>query len=213
MTKLTALLSIIVLSKFSFSQVCPCNASTPFDHQERTDAKHVSNFNGFVTKDDTINTTYITKWDKKYNATTKNITIKANSSNGDRQPNTPEDTLYTLKGFMWFVKQEDNDCDFHIEIGPSKTNAGAIRIVVEVPKENEVLQKKIKDHLDAIGEKILGCGTSKKDIAHFDVPIPVVVTGLGFYDASHKPPKTNHGDVHTNKRVWELHPVTDIVFL
>jgi hypothetical protein len=56
------------------------------------------------------------------------------------------------------------------------------------------------------------CGTSSSNVAHFDVPIHVVVTGLGFYDKSHAS-DTNHGDVHTKKYSWELHPVRDIDFL
>jgi hypothetical protein len=40
----------------------------------------------------------------------------------------------------------------------------------------------------------------------------VLVTGVGFYDATHKP-DTNHGDKHTRKYAWELHPVKEITFL
>ena len=58
----------------------------------------------------------------------------------------------------------------------------------------------------------MDCTTSNNNVAHFDDPLPVIVIGLGFYDASHKP-DTNHGDVHTRKYSWELHPVQDIIFL
>lgn len=189
---------------------CQCSATTAKSHQDRTEAKHEENYDDFAANEDTVSVKYIYKWQRKYKAVTNTITKNAHSTNSARQPNTPEDSLYILKGYMWFVKTEDNDCDFHIEIGPR--NVMAVRIVVEVPKENKELQKKIKAYLDSKGLKIMNCGTSNTKTAHFDKPIPCVVIGLGFYDASHKP-NTSHGDVHTKLYSWELHPVKDIVFL
>ena len=189
---------------------CNCIATTQQSHQQRTEAKHEENYDAFAEKQDTITVNYIYKWQKKYAAVTNTITIGAGSANSARQPDTPEDSMYTLKGYLWFVKTEDNDCDFHIEIGPK--NVLGVRIVVEVPKENKELQKKIKAHLDSLHLKILNCGTSSTKTAHYDKPLKCVVTGLGFYDASHKP-NTKHGDVHTKIYSWELHPVKDIEFL
>ena len=189
--------------------LCNCEPSTDIDRQHRTVAKHVENYDDFVLKDDTIKVAYINKWQKKFKAITNTITTHANSDNPLRQADSPEDSLYILKGFMWFVKLEKNDCDFHIEIGPRIVTGN--RIVVEVTQENTDLQKKIKEHLDLLGEKIMNCGTSSSKTAHFDIPIPVIVVGLGFYDASH-PPNTLHGDIHTKRFSWELHPIRDIIF-
>jgi hypothetical protein len=195
----------------SFAQTpgCPCTASTQKANQHRSGAKHVTNYDNFILKEDTITVTYINKWEKKYKSKTKTIKTTPGNVASERKHDTPEDTLYILKGFMWFVKQEDNDCDLHIEIGPQ--NVLGNRIVVEVAKENSILQQKILDTLFNQGLKIMNCSTSNTKTAHFDEPLPVIVTGLGFYDASHKP-KTNHGDVHTRKYSWELHPVRDIIF-
>lgn len=64
-----------------------------------------------------------------------------------------------------FVKQEGNDCDFHIEIGTE--NPDDTRIIVEVPEENSDLQKKIKDYLDNKGLKITNLTGSNAAKDHF----------------------------------------------
>lgn len=188
---------------------CSCAAFTEKSRQRRSGAKHVTNYDDFVLKEDTITTAYIYKWERKYKTKTSGIKNTPTNHASQRKHDTPEDSVYILKGFMWFVKQEDNDCDFHIEIGPR--NVFGNRIVVEVANENTDLQQKIREALTADGLKIMNCNTSNIKVAHFDVPVPVVVIGLGFYDASHKP-NTNHGDIHTKRYSWELHPVKDIVF-
>jgi len=189
---------------------CPCTATTKKSNQHRSGAKHATNYDDFVLKEDTITTTYINKWERKYKTKTSTISRTPTNPASKRKAGTPEDTLYILKGYLWFVKLEGNDCDFHIEIGPE--NVLGNRIIIEVTRENIELQRKIKDKLDELGLKIMHCGTSNSNVAHFDVPMPVVVTGLGFYDVSHAP-NTNHGDIHTKKYSWELHPVKDIDFL
>jgi len=211
MNKFILLIFFIPAShKIGFAQMCSCHPGTDIDNQHRTEAKHTENYNDFSSKDDTILISYINRWERKYKKLTNTITRTAGSANPGRQTDSPEDSLYILKGFMWFVKQEENDCDLHIEIGPK--NVVANRIVVEVTAENSDLQEKIKTHLDQAGEKILNCGTGNTKVAHFDKPIPVIVIGLGFYDVSHKP-NTNHGDIHTKRFSWELHPVKDIIFV
>jgi hypothetical protein len=194
----------------SLAQVtCPCTATTQKKNQHRSGAKHVTNYNDFAWKEDTVDAPYIGHWEKKYKTQTRTIKRDPHNPLSKRKTGIPEDTLYIFKGWLWFVKLEENDCDFHMEIGPR--NVLSTRIVVEVTRENLDLQHKIKDKLTERGLSIMGCGTSNSNVAHFDEPIPVVVTGLGFYDVSHKP-NTNHGDIHTKKYSWELHPVMDIAF-
>jgi hypothetical protein len=201
-------MSAIISANIS-AQICPCKATTSKPNQHRSGAKHVIDYEDFSLKDDTITVNYIYKWQNKYES--KTSTIKTNPQNpaSKRQHDTPEDSLYILKGFIWFVKQEDNDCDLHIEIGTR--DSSDTRIIVEVPKENKVLQNKIFKKLELLHLKILNCTISKAKKAHFKTPIPVVVIGLGFYDASHKP-DTSHGDAHSKKYSWELHPVKEIIF-
>ena len=198
----------IILTNVS-AQVCSCKALTPKTLQRRSGAKHANNYDDFFLHKDTITVHYIYKWQKKYQA--KTDIIKTNPANpaSKRQHDTPEDSLYILKGFMWFVKQEDNDCDLHIEIGTK--DSAATRIVVEVPRENQELRNKIFKKLESLHLKIVNCTISKSKKAHFKTPLPVIIIGLGFYDASHKP-DTNHGDDHSKKYSWELHPVKEIIF-
>ena len=211
MKPLVLLLFLSVNCPDAFAQnTCSCTASTEKPRQHRSGAKHAENYDDFILKEDTITVAYINKWEKKFKALTNTIKTTPTNPASERKHDTPEDSLYILKGFMWFVKLEENDCDFHIEIGPR--NVKGNRIIIEVTRENIELQKKIKEKLDELGLKIMHCGTSSTKTAHFDTPIPVVVTGLGFYDASHKP-GTNHGDDHSKNFSWELHPVKDIVFL
>jgi hypothetical protein len=190
--------------------VCPCTPSTKFPHQDRSIAKHETNYSKYFKKKDTITVSYIYAWQAKYDVLTSKITTKDTAATAKRKHHTPEDSLYVLKGYMWFVKQEGNDCDFHIEIGTK--DSASIRIVVEVPQENKTVQAKIKQELDNRKYHIEGCKPGTSGDYHFPKGIPVVVTGLGFYDASHKP-MTKHGDHHTYRYSWELHPVKDVVFL
>lgn len=204
------LIMVSVSSLIAQPTGCPCTPTTKVANQQRSGAKHETNYSQYSRKKDTITVNYIYTWQAKYDALTSQITTNNGKVTSKRKHGTPEDSLYILKGYMWFVKQEENDCDFHIEIGPE--NPTGTRIVVEVTQENKAVQKKIKQELDKLQLHIEGCKPGHSSDPHFPKGIPVVVTGLGFYDASHKP-NTNHGDAHTKLYSWELHPVKDVVFL
>jgi hypothetical protein len=200
------MLYISSTSLFAQIDICNCIPNTDIPDQHRGNVKHERNFGNFPMRVDTIFPKTIYKWERKYIRKTNTISLYGELSK--RKHGTPEDSLYILKGFMYFVKREP-DCDFHIEIGPEDTNA--TRIVIEVPIENCRLQKKIFHIVDSHDGFIMGINTFNKWKAHLKNPIPCVVIGLGFYDKSHRP-NTNHGDEHTKKYSWELHPVKDIFF-
>lgn len=208
--RLLCLFILLTIQQFSIAQSCSCAPSTKKANQHRSGAKHATNYDDFVLKEDTISVSYMYKWESKYKSKTATIKTTPTNPASKRKTGTPEDTLYILKGFMWFVSQEGNDCDFHIEIGTE--DVFKVRMIVEVTKENTQLQKKIREELFGRGLAIMDCNTHSSNVAHFDTPLPVVVIGLGFYDKSHAP-NTNHGDIHTKKYSWELHPVQDIIFL
>lgn len=189
---------------------CSCTPFVPVADQHRSAAKHETHYSRYAVKKDTITVRYIYTWQEKYDPVTSTIRTKPSSPASLRRSGTPEDTLYILKGYMWFVKQEPNDCDFHIEIGTR--NEKDTRIVVEVTRENKEVQEKIEKELSRRHLYIKGCKHSHSGDTHFGKGISVIVRGLGFYDASHKP-DTNHGDEHTRKYSWELHPVQDVIFL
>ena len=181
----------------------------PVKLQPRGVEKNIGMDSGVV-RNSIIQIEDIYQWENKYEKATKSISWKPLSKKGRRRKGTPEDTVYTLKGYLWFVHLIKFDCDLHIEIGSK--DSSATRIIVEVPYKNAAVQNKIKHYLDSLGLPILGCTENDFNKAHFKYGIPVLVKGYGFYDSFHKANKT-HGDRHTNKYLWELHPVTDIEFI
>ena len=208
---------LIIIFVFMFSGInlfaqnnpCKCNPDTKKENQQRSKAKHETNYGSYPVARDTIIPATLYQWEKKYKNSVKTISTNPDNPLSLRKHGTPEDSMYVLKGYMWFVKQEDNDCDFHIEIGGKTKNSK--RIIVEVPVENCDVLKKIFEKVKSKGYKVINITASNAALNHFPKGIPCVVIGLGFYDASHKP-NTNHGDKHTYKCTWELHPVKDIVF-
>ena len=182
----------------------------PVNLQPRGIEKNIRSDSTIKKTDSVITINDIYHWQQRYESQTKSISWNPESKQTKRRAGTPEDSLYTLKGYMWYVHQIGFDCDYHIEIGGEDSTDN--RIVVEVPQSNKTLQKIIRDHLDSLHLPIFGCTEKNHEKAHFKKGIPVLVTGFGFYDNFHKVNKT-HGDAHTNKYLWEIHPVTEIVFL
>ncbi|HEV7620840.1 MAG TPA: hypothetical protein VGO09_03855 [Flavisolibacter sp.] len=178
--------------------------------QPRGPEKNLKHYKPANLRTDTITLSDIYAWQKKYEADTRQITWNPRKTASKRRTNTPEDSLYVLKGYLWYVKKEGFDCDYHIEIGSADSTD--TRIIVEVISSSYDLQAKIRKHLDSLHLLILGCTTKSPAAAHFRRGLPVMVTGFGFYDAFHKV-NSNHGDNHTKKYIWELHPVTDIRFV
>ena len=181
----------------------------PIKLQPRGVEKNVIFENPHVSKT-VISIKDIYQWQDQYEKVTSSISWSPMNNKGKRRANTPEDTLYVLKGYLWFVHLIKFDCDFHMEIG-SKDSSGD-RIIVEVPWTNANVQTKIKHYLDSLGLPVLGCTETNFNMAHFKYGIPVLIKGYGFYDAYHKVNRS-HGDHHTNKYLWELHPVTEIEFI
>ncbi len=197
--------ALIILSTslpLELNAVEPCKCKDPKAQKHyRHGEKHETDFGKYHAAAGTISAADIVSWQKKYKDATKALKASADKS---RMKDTPEDSLYTLKGFMWYVKHESagpgRDCDFHIEIGP-QTKSGR-RAVVEVTLDKCALQQEILDTIDAHGYLL------KKE---FSKPIPCTVTGLGFYDGIHPP--SGHGRRgKTTFSSWELHPVKSILF-
>jgi hypothetical protein len=182
----------------------PCNCKDrKAPHHYRFAEKHETNFSGFTKAKSAIIPGDIVDWQRRYRDRVSDL--RKRKSDLARRKDTPEDTLYTLSGYMWYVKHErtgpDPDCDFHIEIGP-KTRSGR-RVVVEVTDDNCKLQREILGRMESDGFKL------KKEFSH---GIPCTVTGLGFYDGVHPP--SGHGRRgKTTFSSWELHPVKDIKFV
>ena len=195
---------------YAEAQDCTCKALLPIQFQPRGPEKNIIKDSAFNKVNRVLSINDIYNWQKKYEKLTGTISWNPGNRNSKRRPGTPEDSLYIIKGYMWFVHQIGFDCDYHIEIGTK--DSSATRIIVEVPYTNLSVQNKIKAHLDRLDLPILGCTEKNPLKAHFSKGIPVLIIGYGFYDSFHKVNK-NHGDQHTKKYLWEIHPVTEINFL
>lgn len=127
-----------------------------------------------------------------------------------------EKKIYKVKGYLRIAKIEDNDCDFHLEIGESESGDHD-RIIAEIPNTQEYCSLRDK-FIDELKNKFgLNKAVNKEGIVFGEdtdeVPV-ITITGFGFLDASHKskknPKKGNrHGsaDVMT---LWEIHPVFEV---
>ncbi len=124
-----------------------------------------------------------------------------------------ESQVFTVKGNLWRVIVEDNDCDFHLELSAPGKLKTAARIIVELPQGAAftAMREKLLAELTANGYSI----SVGKSIA-LDDPIRVTVTGFAFYDSAHyskKAPQEGHN--HGTKSVgtlWELHPIWTVTF-
>lgn len=170
----------------------------------RLAAKTETNYDAFPASAIVLTPLAVHRWEKKYSAKANGNTVGRLTA---RLHGTPEDSLYTLEGYIWYVKKEI-DCDYHVQIGPA-SKKGKRRAVVEVTHENCALQVIIDDTLRARGYSF-----GKE----FPRGIRVAVTGLGFYDWQHgvKHPSaaTAPGSplVKQEGTAWELHPVRSILF-
>src|SRR5437867_3747343 len=84
----------------------------------RSEQKREIVFSQYPQARDTITCRDIIAWQKRFKKIKK--IVSPQSSTKPRVKGTPEDSLYTLRGYMYFVRhesQKNGDCDFHIEIG------------------------------------------------------------------------------------------------
>ena len=126
-----------------------------------------------------------------------------------------EEQVFTVEGNLWRVKLSEDDCDFHLELGPAGGVKQDERVVVEIPKGQAFLAAR-----ESLIKAIPEAGTLKPDEdakLKANTTLRVRVTGYAFCDLEHYTPKNlRRGDGHGGKRVmtlWEIHPVWKIEFL
>lgn len=167
----------------------------------RFEAKREKKYDKFHVAQEPMKLSSTREWQKKYAKLMKKEVTRETK----RVKNTPEDSLYTLDGYLWYVNKQI-DCDFHMQIGP-KSKSGK-RTVVEITLDNCAMQQMILDTL-----KSRGFSANRKE---FDEGMPVTVIGLGFYDGQHGAKKAKEGASSWIKKqagtAWELHPIKAIVF-
>lgn len=196
-----AILVLVSIDNGQSQDVCSCD-DYKAPRYYRYNQKHDIHFENYPSAVDPITPTEMIKWEKTYARV--RTEIKTRPLDQPRVMSTPEESLYVLKGYMWFIKHEKHgtsrDCDFHIEIG-SKTKSGK-RVIVELPNDDCNYQQQILDHIKEQGYKLN---------EEFDRGLECEVSGLGFYDRVHGP--AGHGRKgKTTFTSWELHPVKSIVF-
>jgi len=205
--KLSAIFSTGLLlmgwSLQAFSQSkdpCDCQPQAG-EKPYRFEAKRENKYDKFPVAQEPMKLSSTREWQKKYAKLMKKDVIRKSK----RVKNTPEDSLYTLDGYLWYVNKQI-DCDFHMQVGP-KSKSGK-RTVVEITVDNCAMQQMILDTLKSRGFSANG--------KEFDEGVPVTVIGLGFYDGQHGAKKAKENASPWIKKqagtAWELHPVKTIVF-
>jgi hypothetical protein len=135
---------------------------------------------------------------------------KAAAANGGTPTDPREEQpwkVYKVRAKLWRVVMEENDCDFHLELGGLKKGKTGYRIIAEIPNDTGYA-----DSRNALVQALANAGKTispGKDVK-LDAPIIVEVRGFPFYDSAHyskNDPKRghNHGTVYVNT-LWELHP-------
>lgn len=126
-----------------------------------------------------------------------------------------EEQVFTVEATLWRVKLSDDDCDFHIELGPVGGRKSDPRVVAEIPQGPGFLAAR-----EALIAAIPEAATLKPDEdakLKANQTLRVRVTGYAFCDLEHYTPKDlKQGTGHGGKFVmtlWEIHPVWKIEFL
>lgn len=141
-----------------------------------------------------------------------------------------EKKVYTVRGYLSFFKHEGGkgDHDYHVVITDQpgqfeedeEKAPNGHSMVVELPDVACFAGKKGAAGTSALGQAIVDARATFEHHASWPhdqrltQPIPVSVTGVGFFDFDHgqtgraKP----HPGADGKNKVFELHPVTEIVF-
>jgi hypothetical protein len=128
------------------------------------------------------------------------------------QPIDPRETLVlTLKGDLWAINIEPNDCDFHLEVSEIGGSVDDDRVIVEIPQTAHFLVAR-----NALLNRLHAAGVTLHARTKLTTPIRIQVLGFGFYDAFHfsvgSPQRGNHHGSPQVGSLWEIHPVWAIIF-
>lgn len=166
-----------------------CNCKPALKKKPYRDAvKHDTNFSALHVRKSFITTETIRGWEKKYPV---NMLV-----NTGRMPGTPEDTLYSFRGWLYQVKTTEDDCDLHLQVGPK--DPALPRVVLEIPPEECALQNQL---IAALGKR--GFRFNEQNFPG----IYIEAKGPGFYDGKNKGKTDNKHEAGCS---WELHPLKSI---
>lgn len=189
-----------------FAQI-DCTPTTAKTKQERTKLKHRTLAANAQAKKVTV--TQMLGWDPPANFDDPAVR-KAAAAHGGTPADPREDQpwqVYKLRGKLWRIVMEKNDCDFHLEIGVTQKGSKGYRVIAEIPNDSGYLnsRKALIQALSDAGKTI----SPGKDVK-LDEAIKIEVLGFAFYDSAHYSKKYpqqghSHGTVYVNT-LWELHP-------
>lgn len=134
----------------------------------------------------------------------------------DRDNNRVDEERRNVRvtAFLYAASAEE-DNDFHLIIGrdPEKSETYMTAEVSGLPPETSASFEKLKQVRDAYFE-FFADGVPGSSYDFYDPPIPIEIEGSLFFDMSHAS-GSRPGPSTLRPRmpvVWEIHPVTDIVF-
>jgi hypothetical protein len=113
-----------------------------------------------------------------------------------------------------YATKKETDNDFHLLLGtdPSADNPRYMTAEISgLPRPDNAFSDVLRDARQQLKDFFGDSPLPGSRYVKFDPPVPVRVTGSLFFDIDHRP-----GDVGTGRirpdTVWEIHPVTSIVF-
>lgn len=122
-----------------------------------------------------------------------------------------ESSVLTLKGDLWAINIEPNDCDFHLELSEVGGAMDDDRVIVEIPQAAPFVAAR-----NALLNGLRAAGVTLQARTKLTTPIRIQVLGFAFYDAWHfsttNPQRGNHHGSPQVGSLWEIHPVWAIVF-
>lgn len=145
--------------------------------------------------------------------TMRALPIKANDPKSNRV--AEEKRNVRVRAFLYAASRED-DNDFHLIVGRSPKAKEPLYMTMEVsglPPAGNASHATLKA-VRAAYKTFFGAALPGLNYKYYKPPVPIEIAGSLFFDMSHargkKPgPATLKKDMPT---IWEVHPVTDIVF-
>ena len=126
---------------------CDCKGTNQATRY-RTKTKHIKTYSRYPKSKLVITPTTVVSWQEIYDNKTSEIGRDNASKKLGKVKGTPEDKLYTLEGYLYFIKMED-DCDYHMDIGsddPDETRA-VVKLTKEFCSQQRHVFEFIQDNL------------------------------------------------------------------
>jgi hypothetical protein len=121
-----------------------------------------------------------------------------------------------VPGFIYaFRKEADND--YHVIIGDAPGTPNPRYLNVEVSGIPVAGSDENRNQLGSVRKtfkETFDLGDEGPDVyQRLQPPVPVQITGSLFWDSEHEPPATVGPNDFKPRTAWEIHPISDIVFI